>query len=191
MSDRQDDQGIASDLTPFADALKKLAPQPAHLSRDALLFEAGKAAGSPRLSGWTWPSTAAAFAGLSFVLGAFLLSSEPGGVQTVDRVVYVFDPPATADKGMPPPVVERRETPKEAKPSPSNERSEVARAIQVRREVYRWGVDMLPEPKSEGGRPSQDMEASRLRNWLGLSPGTYALPSLQPRKPTKSEEDDE
>jgi hypothetical protein len=41
MPDRQDDLNPASELGPFADALKRLAPQPAHLSRDALLFEAG------------------------------------------------------------------------------------------------------------------------------------------------------
>jgi len=188
MSDRQDDQNVASDLTPFAEALKKLAPQPAHLSRDALLFEAGKAAGTPRLGGWAWPSTAAAFAGLSFVLGAFLLSSDPPIVQPVDRVVYVPQPAAPHATA---PHIDQPEPPKVEKPSPSMERSETAKALQMRRDVYRWGIDMLPEPKTEGGRSSQDMEASRLRHWLDLPAGTYALPGTLPKKPTKNEEDDE
>jgi hypothetical protein len=191
MSDRQDDQSVASDLAPFADALKKLAPQPAHLSRDALLFEAGKAAATPRLAGWAWPSTAAAFAGVSFVLGAFLLSSDPPTiVQPVDRVVYVQQP-APPEDALPIPKTHKPESPIAPNSTASVERSEAARALQVRREVYRWGIDMLPEPKTEGGRSSQDMEASRLRNWLGISSSTYALPSLQPKKPAKDEEDDQ
>ena len=71
MPDRQDDLNPGSDLAPFADALKRLAPQPPHLSRDALLFEAGKAAAGPRLAPWVWPSATGTFAALSLVLAAF------------------------------------------------------------------------------------------------------------------------
>jgi hypothetical protein len=189
MSDRQDDPNVTPDLGPFADALKKLAPQPAHLSRDALLFEAGKAAAAPRLGGWAWPSTAAAFAGLSFVLCAFLLSNEPTHVQYVDRVVYAPAPVEPQEERFPR-VAHTPEPPETKKIETKDEVSEKIKALQVRRDVLRWGVDMLPEPKSSGGGTSQVVEARRLTHWLGIAPGTFALPASLPKKSDKDEEDD-
>ena len=82
MPDRQDDLNPVPDLGPFAEALKRLDPQPPNLSRDALLFAAGQAAARPRLAPWVWPSIAAGFAALSLVLGAFAVSpTGPGRVQ--------------------------------------------------------------------------------------------------------------
>ncbi|MBO0698992.1 MAG: hypothetical protein J2P46_11405, partial [Zavarzinella sp.] len=74
MPDRQDELNPGPDLGPFAEALKRLDPQPPNLSRDALLFAAGQAAAQPRLAPWVWPSIAAGFAALSLVLGAFAIS---------------------------------------------------------------------------------------------------------------------
>src|SRR5262245_32528489 len=93
MPDRQDDLNPNSDLAPFADALKRLAPQPTQLSRDALLFAAGKAVASGPFR-WAWPASSAMFAGLSFVLAAFLMSPDAPRTQYVDRVVYVEQPSA-------------------------------------------------------------------------------------------------
>ena len=102
MPDRQNDLN-SPDLSPFADALKQLAPQPAHLSRDALLFAAGKAAGGSRIPPWLWPTATGSFAALSLVLAGFLVSPSPAGMQYVERpqVVYVERHGAPDVPGMP------------------------------------------------------------------------------------------
>jgi len=184
MPDRQDDLNPGSDLAPFADALKRLAPQPAHLSRDALLFEAGKAAASSRLPPWAWPAATATFAGLSLVLAAFLVSpSDP-----IIRVVYVQ--PAAAGRPSIANNVEPPQAPKTEKPR-STEDMEKVRMLQVRRDVLRWGVEMLPDSKSAKGGPSQDVVARRVTNWLDLPPGTFALQAAQPKKPAQKDDDDD
>jgi hypothetical protein len=191
MPDRQDDLNPASDLAPFADALKRLAPQPPHLSRDALLFEAGKAAGAPRTAPWVWPGTAVGFAALSVVLAAFLIS--PGSGQTVvyqDRFVYV-PTPATHE----PPPSESQSTPSAVatndKKRSDPEASETARLLRQRRDVLRWGVDMLPESKPSAGGPSPDVTAREVTHWLNLPPGTFALPATLPKKPATKNGDGE
>jgi hypothetical protein len=194
MPDRQDDLNPASDLAPFADALKRLAPQPAHLSRDALLFEAGKAAAAPRLAPWVWPSATGTFAAVSLVLAAFLIAPEAPG-SSEPQVVYVYPPPpdpgaASGNRGdrITPssPEPERQQV---AKASP--EPSEAARLLRQKRDVLRWGVDMLPESKSPGGGPSADVTAREVTHWLNLPPGTFAVNPTAPKKPAPKDEDDE
>jgi len=187
MSDWQDDLNPASDLAPFADALQKLAPQPSHLSRDALLFAAGKAAGQSKIPVWVWPTATGTFAAISLVLTAFLVSpSETVLPETRVEMVYVpVDPHAPPQ----PPLPEPKPAPK-AKPNPpSEEATDIARAMKMRRDVFRWGVDMLPESKSGGGGSSPDVNAREVTHWLNLPPGTFALPAHQP--PKKKEENDE
>lgn len=185
MSDRKDDLNPASDLAPFADALQRLAPQPSHLSRDALLFEAGKAAGQSTIPAWTWPSVAGGFAAISLVLAAFLLS--PRGNQGPETRVEVVYLPANAPS--PDPIVPKEREPKPKQRTTSPESNDIAKAIQMRRDVYRWGLDMLPESRATGGGPSQDVAAREVTHWLNLPPGTFALPAHQP--PKKREEIDE
>jgi hypothetical protein len=186
MSDRQDDLNPASNLAPFADALQKLAPQPPHLSRDALLFLAGQASASPRLPKWTWQAVAGGFAALSLVLIAFAATPSTPIVQYNERIVYVPQPAEAPTYAMTTPV---RETPPEPKVKKSAEASETAKLLKQRRDVYRWGVEMLPESRSNGGGRSEDVAARDLTRWLNLPPGTFALPAHQPKKPVK--EDDE
>jgi hypothetical protein len=186
MPDRQDDLNPASDLAPFADALRRLAPQPAHLSRDALLFEAGKAAAT-RLPAWVWPSVAGGFAALSVVLAAFLMSADP---PAAPEVRYVYGAPS-------PPMPEADAVPKPepaAKPRPlksSEDLSETARLLRQRQDVLRWGIDMLPESKPAAKGPSADMTAREVTHWLGLPPGTFAVNPALPKKPDPKNEDDE
>jgi hypothetical protein len=188
MPDRQDDLNPASDLAPFADALRRLAPQPAHLSRDALLFEAGKAAAAPKMAGWVWPSVAGSFAALSAVLAAFLVTPDSrAGPEIQYQYVYVAQPvPAANRDPVPEPV---------AKPKPprSEDLTETARLLRQRRDVLRWGVDMLPESKPAARGPSADVAARELTHWLSLPPGTFALRAAQPKKPAPkdAEPDDE
>jgi hypothetical protein len=183
MPDRQDDLNPTSDLDPFADALKRLAPQPAELSRDALLFEAGKAAAHSRVPAWVWPSATALFAALSIVLAGFAATPSTPRVE----IVYVNVPQPATDQ---PPAADATDLkpPKPAK-ARSAEDLERMRMLQVRRDVLRWGVDMLPEPKPTSGGPSRDVAAREVTVWLNLPPGTFALPGAQPKKPDPEEED--
>ena len=188
MPDRQDDLNPASDLAPFADALKRLAPQPPHLSRDALLFEAGKAAVSPRMGPWVWPSIAGSFAALSLVLGAFLIAPGTSEAQYIDRTVYVYVPqpaPPSPDPGDQPGPLARLKTPR------VDDSAETARRLRQRRDVLRWGVDMLPESKPTAPAPSADVTAREVTHWLNLPPGTFALPSMLPKKPVNKTEGEE
>lgn len=184
MPDRQDDLNPASDLGPFADALKRLAPQPAHLSRDALLFEAGKATVSPKFK-WAWPSATAAFAGISFVLAAFLMSPGSPRVQYVDRIVYVDRP---GDSNGPSNVATKPPASVQPNASASDDLGEAAKAYQVRRDVLRWGIEMLPESKPGSG-PSPGVAQRDLPRWLDIPPGTYTIPPARPIPPSKKEDD--
>jgi len=194
MPDRQDDLNPASDLAPFADALKRLAPQPAHLSRDALLFEAGKASAAPRLAPWVWPSAAGTFAALSLVLAAFLIAPEAPGGPPEPQIVYV---PQNNDVGPTlgsrangitlPSAAEERKVVAKASPEPS----ETARLLRQKRDVLRWGVDMLPESKPAGGGRSADVTAREVTHWLNLPPGTFAVNPTAPKKPAPKDEDEE
>jgi hypothetical protein len=191
MPDRQDDLNPVPDLGPFAEALKRLDPQPPNLSRDALLFAAGQAAAQPRLGPWVWPSVAAGFAALSLVLGAFVIS--PTG--PAPTVVYVPAPAAPAPGPGWHELPANPPEPPSAKPTAialSAEDREMARMLQVKRDVLRWGVDMLPDPESAGGPgPSQDVAARQLTWWLNLPPGTFALPAVQPKKPDPKDDDND
>jgi hypothetical protein len=187
MPDRQDDLNPASDLAPFADALRRLAPQPPELSRDALLFEAGKAAAVPRAFPWLWQTTTGVFAAVSFVLGAFLISPDAPRVvpdAPAPQVVYKYVPEPDRPQ---PPAAEPEAAPKKAKAS--EEFTETARLLKRRRDVLRWGVDMLPESKPSAAGPSADVAARETTHWLNLPPGTFALPAAQPRKPAPKDED--
>jgi hypothetical protein len=187
-ADRQDDLNPASDLAPFADALKRLAPQPAHLSRDALLFEAGKASAGPALAPWVWPSVAGFFAALSFILAAFLIAPDSHGAPEIQYQVVTVPqqaPEPAATPGNYP------ETTPKSKPAKSEDYTETARLLRQKRDVLRWGVDMLPESKPAAKGPSQDVAARELTHWLDLPPGTFALPAAQLKKPAPKTEDED
>lgn len=188
MPDRQDDLN-SPDLSPFADALKQLAPQPANLSRDALLFAAGKAAGGTHLPPWLWPTATGSFAALSLVLAGFLVSPAPAGVQYVERpqIIYVdrYSEPAVS----PDSITASAERPK-SKSRSDDAASDTTRMLQVRRDVFRFGIEMLPESKSSSGGMPKDIAARELNHWLNLPPGTFASPGMQPKKVIKLEEDE-
>jgi hypothetical protein len=186
MPDREDDLTMPADLAPFADALQRLAPQPTHLSRDALLFEAGKAAGTSRVPVWVWPSATGLFAATSLVLAAFLI--DPVTSQPVERVVYIERAaplPALEEPPVHPPV------PPEPLPTSVDDHSKAARMLQVRRDVLRWGVDMLPESRVESIARPREESARDLARWLNLPPDTFAHPGFRLKNPTRIEEDDE
>jgi hypothetical protein len=49
---------------------------------------------------------------------------------------------------------------------------------QVRRDVLRWGVELLPEarPASPPASPTATARDSELREWMKLTPGLFASP---------------
>src|ERR671934_207801 len=51
---------------------------------------------------------------------------------------------------------------------PSAEDAQKAHMLQVRRDVLRWGVDMLPDSKLAKSGPSQDVAAREITHWLNL-----------------------
>jgi hypothetical protein len=77
-------------LDALAGALRGLAPRPAGLDRDGLMFRAGRAS-APR--GWAWPLTAAASTVAAAFLGV-LLWARP---EPPPPVVYVAERPQPAD----------------------------------------------------------------------------------------------
>jgi hypothetical protein len=161
---------------PVADALRALDPAPAEFSRDRLLFEAGKAAA--HRPHWGWPSSAAFFAGLAAVLAYYLTFPEAHTPTVIERerVVEVRVPvPVEREQPeqhspLPRGVNEARHVePDEAGPSP-----EAVRMYQVRRDVLRWGEDMLAAGKPTG--PAPRASARDLDRWLDVPPGTLTAP---------------
>lgn len=122
-------------LTRFEEALKSLAPAPACLDRDQLLFRAGQA--SSRRRGWVWPAASAVLAAVALTLGALLVfrSAPP----PIERIIQVPAPPT---QPMDRPLLEDS-------PSVPDAVTAVPRPpgyLRLRDEVLRWGADGLPQP---------------------------------------------
>jgi hypothetical protein len=121
-----------ADLTPFSQALARVAPHPGQLDRDALLFAAGRAAGR---RGRLWPALSAALALTCAGLGAVVLFRPPQTVEVV-RVVYLPAPqPAPAPAEQPSPLPET--------PALSSEWIE---GMRLRNRVLQGDVTTPPQP---------------------------------------------
>jgi hypothetical protein len=177
MSERFDQINPASDLAPLADALKALSPASTGINRDRLLFEAGRGAAVPRLA-WLWPAGTFLFAGLAVVLAGFVAFAErPKEVVFVDREKIVeVQVPVPVELGPQP----QTQSPGanevvqvEAGPNP-----ETMHMYQVRRDVLRWGVAMLPPSKPVAKMPLSGSDATHdLERWLDVPTGTFSVPS--------------
>jgi hypothetical protein len=140
----------APDLTALAADLRRLAPAPAGLDRDALLFRAGRASAR---RGWAWPA-ATALATATAASLALVLALRPPEVQTVERpVVVVVEKQA-------PTVPQLQPTPPEApsidatEPEPTPPAPGPAgRYLQVQEHLLRWGLDGLGQPSEPEARP--------------------------------------
>src|SRR6516225_6587980 len=73
-------------LEALAGALRGLAPRPAEIDRDRLMFHAGRAS-APR--GWAWPLATAASAAAAVALALLLWARPEPPPRIVERVVYV------------------------------------------------------------------------------------------------------
>ena len=103
------DEPARPELTFLEHALGGLAPRPARLDRDAILFRAGQAAAPRR---WLWPCATAVSTTVALVL-AVLLAQRPQPT-TIERIVPVPAPEPTA--------VEKPQAPE---PEPAPETPEV------------------------------------------------------------------
>jgi hypothetical protein len=167
----------------LAAALRELAPAAGGLSRDRMLFEAGRAAARPACP-WAWPVTAGGFAMLAIAFAGVLAFNEPR-IHFVerDRPVYVQVPrPVEGPRQEVIPPSPEPEPPVAATPPAEDVRAaEARRMAELRRDVLRWGVDMLPEPRSgtTPAQPPRDRDLEQLRP----TPGAYASPYWLPFRP--------
>lgn len=131
------------ELTALEAALTTLAPLPCRLSRDRLMFQAGKQAGRVR---WIWPGTAAALALLAAGLGVALMIRPKS--QPEERIVYV--PIQRPANSLPATLPSQPEAEATVGPEHVAESAGMPRAdyLQLRERVLRLGVDALPAPPS-------------------------------------------
>lgn len=180
MPESINDMNPSPDLAALAESLRSLDPASTTISRDRLLFEAGRAAATPRL-GWLWQGGTVAFAGLSLVLAMFVaFPSAPAQVIVErERIIEVRAP--AAPKSVEPPsansqsrgeVVEH-----DSKPASNDQRfsPESVRMFHVREDVLRFGPEMLPDPQPVEKTVSPP-EARDIERWLEVPPGTFAAP---------------
>ena len=173
------------DSSPIADALRRLSPQPAAFSRDALLFAAGKAAAAPRTPAWFWPSATALFAGVTVVLACFLAFPADAGTryvnvpQTVyvDRIVEIRVP-----------VPDSSAVPVAADIAPEEsgiDAEESRRQWKIRNEVLRHGVEMLPRSNDNTIFPKAPVPPVRPSDrGIFAHPSTpFGIPGLNIPKP--------
>lgn len=159
------------------DALKRLAPQPANFSRDALLFAAGQASTKGRIPVWFWPSVSGLLACVCLVLTCFLISPTEISIKYVEvaKTVYVERPAVLSPQPKPvlPPLTSS-ELPVLSTPV-NLEVAERQRMWQIRQEVMRWGVEMLPPSKMAEPIPSPSKPPM---NPVVIAPPTFAIPGI-------------
>jgi hypothetical protein len=136
MSEHAPEPAPAPELTALEEALRRLAPAPAALDRDRLLFRAGQAAAPRR---WFWPAATAVSTATASVL-AVLLACRPAPV--VERIVPVpVERPAPAPLGEGPNDPEDSSVPPEAR-TPGG----LVSQRQLEEHLLRRGLDGLGEP---------------------------------------------
>jgi hypothetical protein len=136
----------APELDALADELRRLAPTPPGLDRDALLFRAGRASAG---RGWLWPAATAVSSLTAAALGAALLLQPPPQTVVETIRVRVEAPAPSAPPGVEPyPVAAEAPAPDDRPPH-----------LRLQEHLLRWGLDGLGEPpQSEPPpRPSADL----------------------------------
>ncbi|MBI1917027.1 MAG: hypothetical protein HYS12_20145 [Planctomycetes bacterium] len=156
MSESLPDAGLST----LEEALGRLTPLPGSLSRDRVLFEAGRASARP---GRRWPLLAATSSLLATVLGLLLLARPAPSVVERTVLVRVSEPSA---RSFIPPREPSPDVPVTDQTDPTIPVFAPAETDYLRRrqEVLRWGVDVLPAaaPRS---RSSQPLTPAELRQF--------------------------
>jgi hypothetical protein len=180
MSERFDEINPASDLAPLADALKALTPAATGINRDRLLFEAGRSAAVSRFA-WVWPVGTFAFGGLAVVFAGFVAFAErKREVVVVERVKIVeVQVPVPIEVGPEP--RHQSAVPNDGSQVDSRLNPEAVQMYQVRRDVLRWGVVMLPPSRPVAKMPLRSGDSAReIERWLDVPAGTFAGPVAKP-----------
>jgi hypothetical protein len=155
------DESLDPDLAALSAALGGLTPASPALSRDRLLYEAGRRAVRPRRG--PWPIVAGLFALLSAGLGARLATARPD-------VQFVYLPEASRERERP--EFSNPKTPvADAPGSPLTPRSAGAEYLHLRDQVVRFGADSLPAVTSGPAQQQPPVE-----KMLGLPWGTLTDP---------------
>lgn len=161
---------------PLIESLRELHPTGASLSRDRLLYSAGRASTTHSLR--VWQASACLFASAALVLGSVLWLRSPQ-VQTIQRTVYVEVPapvqtpeplPEPAPSAEPPEPIELVRV-----PSPEPKITLTGNEwLTTRQHMLRWGAEILPDrpPRPRSGN------AEDMRNWLGLPASSTERSSL-------------
>ena len=153
---------------PLIQALRNLPPAPHALSRERLLFEAGRASARPRFE-WLWKTTTAVLACSTLVLTGFAVDPPhaPRGVE----IVRQFAPaPVVADR----PVDGERDAVAVEVPAVGEE---MLIAVHIRREILEGGIDSMPEDRRADDLPGPQRERgiADLTDGLPLD-GVFAFP---------------
>ena len=133
---------IDPELTSLEAALAGLAPRPARLDRDRLMYRAGQK--SRAALRWLWPASTAASALAAGCL-AVALALRPAP-PVVERVVYL-------------PAPEVAPAPDSPAPAAADSRAGLAGYLRLQERLLRAGLDGLPEPPPEAPPPPQTRDS--------------------------------
>lgn len=152
------------DLSATEAALAALAPAPAALDRDRLMFQAGRAAGGA--AGWGWPAATGALTALAAALALVMVLRPPVVTETVVVHVPVEVTPAPAPP-KPEPDTPADSSPVTSRPADLAALPPVAPGyLRLQDQILRWGLDALP-----AGRPAAPAEPPiTVEQLLGESP---------------------
>jgi hypothetical protein len=160
-----------NELTAIESALSGLVPAPPQGNRDRLLYAAGRSAGSR-----PWKRAACGLVGTCVALTVFLLIRPP---LIVDRPVFI-SVPVPGEPSPSPPVAPPSAADALAQVKPIDDERTDSSALDFRRNVLRWGPDLLP---STLGSPTAvpAPQPRPLEKDLDLPPGS--LNGVEPRRP--------
>jgi hypothetical protein len=183
----------SDEMKPVADALRDLAPATPAISRDRVIFEAGRASMRSPYA-WLWKAGTLFFSGTTLALGyAFFFwipessfepppqvhapSLYPPVVRSNEEIL----PPGSAHF-VQPPAGNPTPTPTIPAPIPVPEVSPSTETIEmwkVRNEVLKWGPEMLPPSHTSTksvGDPSKELD-----RWLGIPTKAFTAPYNPPQ----------
>lgn len=141
-----------SELTPLEASLARLVPRAEGLSRERMLFEAGR---DSARHGRLWPALAALSSLATLVLAGMLLTRTPTGIVEERIVVRVKEAPAATPAPTTVPIEEPVEAPVRGT-LPKND------YLRERERILLWGLEELP-PLESSAATEAPLTASDLR----------------------------
>ncbi len=145
---------IDPQLSEVAAALAALAPRPAALDRDRLLFRAGRAS-APRP--WFWRLSAAASTTAAVVLASVLYMRPTAA--PVERVVYVQVAPAPVKAPSPMEATVAPAAAAESEPPAPSYSWPTTAYTRLEDRLLRWGLDGLDEPMPPPAAPPDTLKS--------------------------------